>query len=183
MRRLLLVVPALILALGTAAGCGEASDGGEVASANGETESGGTGEAAQMSDEERSRAFVDCMREQGIDLPDPDPDGGGGLLDLDELGVTREELRPALEACREYAPFGGDGDGQLDQETLDQLTEFAQCMRDNGVDLPDPDPNGGFFTGEALPVDPEDPEVQAALEACQDLLSAIRERGGQGGGE
>jgi hypothetical protein len=177
MRRLWLVVPALLLALGAAAACSDSSDDGDgVASVDGNGETEGT----PSSDEEQAQAFVDCMREQGIDMPDPNPNGEGGLLNLEELDVTREELQPALDACREHLPFGGEGGEPLDQETLDQMTEFAQCMRDNGIDMPDPDPNGGFIADEGLPFDPEDPEVQAALEACQDLLAGIRERAGSG---
>jgi hypothetical protein len=181
MRRLLLVVPALMLMLGTAVACGDSSDDGEgVASADGtETDGGSTTDIEQLSDEEQAQAFVDCMREQGIDMPDPDPNGEGGLLNLQELDVPREELRPALDACREFSPFGGDSGEPMDPEVLAQMTEFAQCMRDNGIDMPDPNPNGGFATDEGLPFDPEDPEVQAALEACQDLLTAIREGASQ----
>jgi hypothetical protein len=180
MRRLLLAAPALLLTLGTVVACADsADDGGGVATVEGDetADPGGSG-TEQLSDEEQAQAFVDCMREQGIDMPDPDPDGAGGLLSLDELDMTREELQPALDACREYLPFGNDSGEPLDPETLAQMTEFAQCMRDNGIEMPDPDPNGGFGLAEG-DIDLQDPEFQAAVEACQDLLSAIRERADQ----
>lgn len=174
MRRLLLAVPALLLALGAAAACGDDRSDDGVATA------GGTGEnQAELTDAEQTQAFVDCMREQGIDLPDPDPNGEGGLADLRDLDIPREELRPALDACRDYLDIGGEGGRPLDQETLDQLGEFAQCMRDNGVDVPDPDPNQGLQLGEA-DIDPDDPEFQAAIEACEDFLAEFR---GPGGGQ
>ncbi len=62
-----------------------------------------------------------------------------------------------------------------------QLTEFAQCMRDNGVpDFPDPtidaDGNPQFFPGGVpgegdLAVDDE--TLQAAADACSDLLQDV----------
>ncbi|MCK9899953.1 hypothetical protein CC117_22040 [Parafrankia colletiae] len=47
----------------------------------------------------------------------------------------------------------------------------AQCMRGHGVDVADPDPSTGapqFGAG----VDPDDPAVRQALDACRDLLPA-----------
>ena len=49
-------------------------------------------------------------------------------------------------------------------------------MREHGIDMPDPNPNGGMVF-EAGPgeggkggIDPSDPDFQAAQEACGDLL-------------
>jgi hypothetical protein len=176
MRRLLLVVPALVLALAATAACGDSSDGEGVATVDGSSGNGG-GAEAELTDEEQAQAFVDCMREQGIDMPDIDPNGEGGLGSLRDLDIPREELRPALDACRDQLDFGGPGERQLDQETLDQLTEFAECMRTNGIDVPDPDPNSGFGFGQG-DFDPADPDFQAALEACQDELAGFRPGGG-----
>ena len=173
MRRLLLVVPALMLALGVAAACSERATGDGVASAGGDGENSADSEI-QLTDEGRAQAFVDCMRERGIDLPDIDPNGEGGLADLRDLDIPREELQPALEACREFTDFGGQRDLELDQETLDQMTAFAECMRENGVDVQDPDPNQGFAFGEEGTDVMQDPDFQTAIEACEDLLAQFR---------
>lgn len=46
---------------------------------------------------------------------------------------------------------------------------FADCMRGHGVDMSDPDPSTGIPEfGDS--VDPASSEVQAALDACQDLM-------------
>jgi hypothetical protein len=51
-------------------------------------------------------------------------------------------------------------------------------MRDNGVtDFPDPDPNaGGFgvFGGGRRNLDPDNPTVQKAMDACQGKLPDLR---------
>jgi hypothetical protein len=65
---------------------------------------------------------------------------------------------------------------------------FAQCMRDNGVDMEDPtfdaDGNvqqgGGFGPGSGI--DFGDEAAQAALEACGDLIQDIGPGGGGPGG-
>ena len=57
------------------------------------------------------------------------------------------------------------------QETM---LEFASCMREHGVDMPDPDFSGGGarmqFRAGAGGVDPESPTFQKAQEACQEIL-------------
>ena len=167
------------------------------------TDVAGTDEATEsveteMDTEEAVLAFAACMRENGIeDFPDPEigSDGSiafglgqaGGLADID-----REALRSAREACTELLEQAGIGPGSADRtEIEDQLVAFATCMRDNGVDVPDPDfstepgQGGGAFGGA---IDPSDPEVAAALEACQELFGgrigpgAARPGGGAGAG-
>ena len=79
-----------------------------------------------------------------------------------------------------FSEAGAGVELQLDPELLaevtDQLTEYAVCMRDNGVESwPDPLPT---FTGSEIPFPMaemgeafNDPEFSAALEACQDLVA------------
>lgn len=65
------------------------------------------------------------------------------------------------------------------------VLEWAQCMRDNGVDIADPtvDADGnvqlGAPTGDA---NPQSGEFQVASEACGDLLSGTTFTGPAGGG-
>jgi hypothetical protein len=184
MRRLLLAAPVLALVLGVAA-CAGAGDSG-IATAGGTVEDDGAGGEAELSQEEQAQAFVDCMREQGIDMPDPDPNGGGGgIAGFRDLDIPREELRPALEACRDQLDFGGQGGPpQLSPEQQEQRAEFTECMRENGIDVPDPDPNGGGFGLGGGDFDPNDPDFQAAIEACQDFFAGFRGGpGGPGGGQ
>jgi hypothetical protein len=67
-------------------------------------------------------------------------------------------------------------------DTQEQWLQFAQCMRDNGVDMADPtfDANGnlqgGFGPGSGI--DLQDEAARTALSTCQDLMPA----GGPGGG-
>lgn len=173
MRRLLPLLAILTMALGGTVACGDDDPGG-IATANGTDSDGAAGEA-ELTDHEQALAFTECMRENGVDMPDPDPGGGIVMQRSDSLNL--EDVQRAREACNHLAPEGLRG-GQMDPETLDQLREFTQCMRDNGIDMPDPDPDGGAFrVGGEDGVDPSSPEFEAAMEACEDVLAGL-DRGG-----
>lgn len=110
-----------------------------------------------------------CLREQGVDVPDTA--GHGAFAQLSP--ADRRKLEAALQGpCREFqsSAFGDSADPQ-GEEFLDALTKFAVCMRSNGVDVPDPvatDPQGPFAVLHSL--DQSDPKVAAAASACQDKL-------------
>jgi hypothetical protein len=134
-------------------------------------------------DAEQGRKFAQCMRDNGIpDFPDPDPNGGEGMRGLlANSDVDRSKIQKAMAACRSLLPNGGRRP-QLDAAQQEQLRQWAQCMRDNGVDVPDPDPNGGGFAfgggdGQRA-VDRNSPAFQKAMQACQDNF-VFRRRPGQ----
>jgi hypothetical protein len=126
------------------------------------------------SEEERGRQFAQCMREHGVDMPDPDPNNGGGKVRIEAgAGVDKEKMQQALDACREFMPNGGER-RELSPEDLEKLRQFAQCMREQGIDMPDPDPNGGGGirirkNGEGRPDAAEMERVEKAMEACRHL--------------
>ncbi|GAA4897118.1 hypothetical protein LX16_1254 [Stackebrandtia albiflava] len=149
-----------------------------------EPSEGSTGELADTPDnaDEMALAFAECMREHGVDMPDPTFDEEGGAdISLPD-GVDDETLRAAEEACKEFLPHGGEPP-KIDPEVLEALHEYARCMRENGVpDFPDPDENGGFaLDGDEFP--PDDPTIMAAEEVCRDLMPGTPGDGGPGAGE
>jgi hypothetical protein len=130
--------------------------------------------------------WVECMRDEGVDVPDPQVDADGNLtLGLGGGGgggggeVDPQALQDATEVCGEI-PQGAFGGEQPDQtEVQDTLLEFAQCMRENGYDMPDPDFSGeGGLTSAFGDIDTNDPAFQEAAEACEDIFA-----GGLGGGD
>lgn len=93
----------------------------------------------------------------------------------------------ALAACASAGDGGvatlGGGDGTASGSSAspsvdpeDALAEFAECMRENGIeDFPDPtiDEDGGISIdvgGEGRPSEEDRERIDAAMEACQDLL-------------
>ena len=160
----------LVLALG---GC-STGDGGQVASAGSAGQDGGSeNDSADLSREERAAMYAECMRENGVDMPDPEP-GKGIQLKLGP-GTDRETVDEAMEACHEYSPQGtGGGNPKM----LEAAQRFAECMRENGVeDFPDPDPDQPGIR--INPGEQDDPDFPNAQATCQDVLADARS-GGQG---
>jgi hypothetical protein len=125
--------------------------------------------AQQKKDAEQMRLkWAQCMRDHGIDVPDP---GQNGAVTI--KGADAQQFQDAQNACKKYAPNGGNGPGKVDQKTIDQLTKFAQCMRDHGIPMQDPDTSGGgvrMTTGGGGAVDPNSDQFQQAQQACQQYM-------------
>jgi hypothetical protein len=116
------------------------------------------------------RQYAQCMRDNGVpSFPDPGPDGrfaighGQGGIDQDD-----PKFRAAAETCRALAP-GGEHRNTGDPAYVDQMREFSQCMRANGLpDFPDPDAQGQLRgVGHE---NQGDPKYQAALANCRGKL-------------
>jgi hypothetical protein len=219
MSRINRTVSLAVIAAGLlAVGCGGGDGGDDVASVSGD----GADEQAQddqAATDEEVLDWVECMRDEGIDIPDPTRDRDGNLVlsggfsagggadrigdDGDEdsdgdngpLEVDPEDMEAATAVCGDPPDLGaGDADRMDPQAQQDAALEFAQCMRDEGIeDFPDPDfsdqgpggdaggddegpgndqgtDSGGRVLGPFGEIDMDDPEIAAAFEACQDLM-------------
>lgn len=121
-------------------------------------------------DEDRMREFAKCMREHGVDMKDPSADGG---VVVEARPGDEEKMKAADEACRHLLPNGGKPP-ELSAEDLDKLREQAKCLREHGLNVPDPDPDEPGIRIEAG----DDPEkAQEAMKAC-----GMGEGPGSGGG-
>ncbi|MFG2015471.1 hypothetical protein [Actinomadura geliboluensis] len=161
---------AVPLVLGPAA-CGS-DDGGGVATAGGAAAkaSVSASASASLSPEDARLKFAQCMRENGVDVPDP------GAADEKAMrfgkGSDRKKLEGALEKCRQWLQAGGKMPDLKDPEVRDQFVKLAQCMREHGVNIPDPGPDGKieFPKGD---IDPG--ALEKARDACKaDLPGAGR---------
>jgi hypothetical protein len=140
----------------------------------GEEEDAGGGGISQADVEDAGLEFARCMREHGVDVPDPQP-GAGGLRGMFIDGDRRSDpsFREAESECRKHLQ---DLVSQIDEDQRRELQQarldFARCMREKGLDVPDPQtgggpPEGGSGQGGALgDLDLDDPRVQEAMEAC-----------------
>jgi hypothetical protein len=140
------------------------------------------------------------MREHGVDVPDPEVDENGRVRVMIQGRRAAEGVRDdAFEKARDECgtPFGDAGPPALSEEQRaemqETMLEFAACMREHGVDMPDPDFSGGggrFGFGGAN-IDPQSSNFQKAQEACQDIIEdafggsgpGLRVGGGPGGDE
>ncbi|WP_302893422.1 hypothetical protein [Actinomadura luzonensis] len=172
MRRTLLTTALLAGLAALAAGCGGQSGGPGVASVAGASAPppASASPSATADPQEQGRLFARCMREHGVPMDDPDTKDGG-LVKIIGEGLDKNTIKQATDACRQYAP-------SLDRKSLDpqqveQLRQFARCMREHGVNMPDPDPDGGFASGTARAFKPDDPAFKKAFEACRDTFPRI----------
>jgi hypothetical protein len=162
----LLAAAALATAVLTVAACG-----------GGTPTSSGTGAGKGPSAEMRTALldFARCMREHGVDMPDPTfSDGGARVEQHSGPGkLTPEQQKSAEQACKKYQekikpPAMSNADKEkVKKEALAQ----SRCMREHGIDMPDPtfDENGGVMVKMregAGGVRPDDPKFKAAQRAC-----------------
>jgi hypothetical protein len=109
-------------------------------------------------------AYARCMRQHGIDMPDP---GGSGSLRIQtKKGQTMQDIQAAMTACRSKSPTNGGSAGAAGKSTVDMVA-FARCMRQHGIDMADPQPNGGGGFRFSLPRDAQsNPHFTTAEQAC-----------------
>jgi hypothetical protein len=182
---LLLAVVAAALAVGA---CGSSGDGGG---------SKGSSRASQQDKAfEGALKFSKCMRDHGVDFPDPQRAGSGGIkLTAKNINPNDPKTKAAQQACQKYMQIGG---GEtIDPARRARLQEaalkYARCMREHGVDMPDPKFSGnGGLTFQAGPgggkkssgprgglgANPDSPKFQAADKACSHFLGDLGEAPG-----
>jgi hypothetical protein len=177
-------VPAVALTLVLAA-CGGSGDSDGVASltdTTGQSATDGDGAATTpVQDPEEARLeFAECMREHGVDMPDSGWSGEAGQ----SFDPDSEELPEAQEACEDLLPDIGELLTEEQQSAMqDAALAFSKCMREHGIDMPDPqfDETGGarvVMEGE----DADDPAFQEAQAACEPIMEeALRESGLENG--
>jgi hypothetical protein len=136
------------------------------------------GSEQEVSEDEQTQvlAFVDCMRDNDFDMPDPGPGQEGLMSALQEArgghgqGVVDESFEKAFAACEDQLPeFATHDEGERDEEAMLAL---AECLREQGLDVPD-----DLYSGNAMH-DIDEDELRAAMEACRDEVDAVR--GGHG---
>ncbi|TMR99611.1 hypothetical protein [Nonomuraea basaltis] len=156
------VLTALAAATLLLAGCGSDDGGGsDVASVSGTGPQAAASAKPSEDPHEKALKYAQCMRENGIDMDDPEP-GKGVMLRLDK-NTPQETMKKAQEACKQYAPSGQRAGGG-DPKRAEALRKVAQCMRDNGVEsYPDPEGGNMRITGDVG----EDPDFKPAQEKCQ----------------
>jgi hypothetical protein len=153
------------------------------AGACGGSSAAGSGTTSTTVDPDQAmRAFATCMREHGVDMPDPVSDGKGrGRVTLSGKPGDEQKLTDAQKACDKYMKAAGPSNlsPQNRQAMQDAMVKFAQCMRSHGIDMPDPGADGGGVMIKSKPGTREvvdDPAFQAAEKECRDKYLAPAEK-------
>ena len=164
-------VLALTLAVAACSGGGKSNG---VASLGGSNKPTATTTAKPRSKQDAMQAalaFARCMRQHGINLPDPQFNGNGISQEFTARrggnGPDSPKFKAAQQACNKYLPNGGQPTKPNPQEQQ-QMLAFARCMRQHGIDVPDPGASGGIeVKGRPGTVNPDSPKFKAAEQACQ----------------
>ncbi|MFC6131779.1 hypothetical protein ACFYNM_15020 [Streptomyces spororaveus] len=104
-----------------------------------------------------------CLRENGIDVPDPEPgqDPRGMTIGGD---ADPQKMQEAMKKC---GMSTGTGAGkEPTQEEKDKELEWIRCMRENGVALKDPEYNGGMKSATEIPKGQEK-AFEEAVKKCE----------------
>jgi len=139
-------------------------------------------------------AFADCMRENGVDIPEGQFQAGAGVPPgrapdatmlteppSDVTGIDGDAFEAAREACEDLLPegavmFGGPGGAGGAGIDESALRAYRSCMTDHGVELPEAGPAGTDGAAPpAISVDRDDPEFAEAQETCAALLPEVTE--------
>jgi hypothetical protein len=178
---LLLAAVAAALALGA---CGSSDDKG--------SGSKGSSRASQQDKAfEGALKFSKCMRDHGVDFPDPQRAGAGGIkLTAKNLNPNDPNTKAAQQACQKYMQIGGGEtvDPARRARLQEAALKYARCMRGHGVNMPDPKFSGnGGLTFQAGPgsgkkstgprgglgANPDSPKFKAADKACSHFLGDL----------
>jgi hypothetical protein len=195
----------ILLAAGLAAGaaCGGSGSGSDngvasIKTASDKKSGAGSdskGEQDKKSPEDAMLDFARCMREHGIDMPDPDTSSGGGVMTFKAGGASSgataieidgDKFREANEACKDLMGDVGpiNMTPEQQQEMQDQALAFSRCMREHGVNMPDPTfgAKGEMMMkiGEEDGIDPTDPKFEEAQQACGSAFGPAGAKAGAG---
>jgi hypothetical protein len=181
-RKIVLAASVLGLAF-SAAACGRSAAGDTgVATAATAKAAGNPSPTPSLSFEQKLRKWVDCMREQGFDLPDPARNEAGKIsvdppAGTQKGGPLEERYGNALQKCLKLDPNEGEV-RPFSAEELEKQRQWAKCMREHGIAMNDPDPSG--VPARVRPGRNYSEAVRGkADQACDDKNPFLKEREGR----
>jgi hypothetical protein len=145
----------------------EATDGSAAPAASTAADGSAPPASAPTDPEEAVLAYTECMREHGIEISDPQQ--AGPDVSVQSIEGDEEEIRAAEEDCQPLleAAEGEDvADPEEQAEMLEQLLAYAECMREQGIDMPDPVIDDDGNTELPMPDAVNREEFVAASEEC-----------------
>jgi hypothetical protein len=199
-------LPVLLLlaaGLATGAACGGSGPGSNngVASIktasdkSSDTDSDGQDKDDKKNPEDAMLEFTRCMREHGVDMPDPDTSGGSGVMTFSarasaspgtKLDADTNTFQEANDACKDLLGDVGpmNMSPEQQQEMQDQALAFSKCMREHGVTMPDPtfgsEGQMMMTIGDDNGIDPTDPKFEEAQQACGSAFGPAGAKAGAG---
>ena len=155
---------------------GSGSTGGTGAGGAGTGTSGPTGPRGAFAG--RFKAIRECLQKNGVTLPSRTPGRhrpGGPLGEATgpqlPAGVTRAQYEQAFKKCGGGA-FPGRGKRFQSPEFKQALDKFAACLRENGVNVPEPNTSGSGPIFDTKGIDTTSVRFKAADAKCSRDLRA-----------
>ncbi|QPL05590.1 MULTISPECIES: hypothetical protein [Actinomyces] len=90
--------------------------------------------------------MAQCLRDKGIDVSDPDADGNMKFPENDAAYA-------AVKECEDVVGPAPGAEDLSDPSTQQDMVKAAQCLRDAGYDVPDPEVGKGLQLNEEIPQD------------------------------
>ncbi|GAU70331.1 hypothetical protein SSP35_18_00590 [Streptomyces sp. NBRC 110611] len=131
--------------------------GGEVDSGK-ENSGQGSGASGSGKDADEAYKYRQCLREHGAKVEEPKEGEAVGIQGDDK------KVKKAMEACKDLP--GAGGGKEMTQADKDRALKFARCMREHGVNVPDPKFEGGGMRSERLDSDVDKGKFEKAQKAC-----------------
>lgn len=146
-----------------ATACGSGGDGGSDGGSGG----GNGGSAGQDAGAKQAKQ-MDCLRGKGMKIEDAKP---GRKAAISRGDLTQEQMTQALADCgiRDSSGRGGAGDtggGELGRQEKDKYLAYAKCMREEGIDMPDPQFVDGSVKSEVTGEQADPAKYAAADKVC-----------------
>lgn len=140
---------------------------------------------SEQTDEEIATSFAECLRKEGMNVPDPELNADGtvnmtafrqSLINHPNFNFQNPNTRQSMQKCvplLQNASFAGQRSQEDEIELQDNLLEIAQCLRDAGIEVKDPDFSGGRRHGfqsmlGGLNLDRE--SLQEAMAQCSEAV-------------
>jgi len=135
----------------------------------------------EQTDEEILTKFAACLRDHGLEAPDPEVNADGSL---DLLAFRQSVVQsnpailnsPALVECLPLlaeATFAQPSSAEDEVELQDNILIVAQCLRDQGIDVPDPEFSNGIRAAMGAMIQQAggaDSRVQQIFETCAESV-------------
>ena len=151
-----------------------------------------------LSDEQITTLFADCLRKHGFNVPDPElnADGTINVMRLRQsLGnnpnwnMRKEETRDARDDCLPIlsnVSFAREHSQEDEIALQDNLLRFAECLREEGLSASDPDFSSGVraaFQSVLQQIDGNSEKIREIVLSCREtIFQGTCQSQGPGGG-